>query len=285
LSYLIGTDILNFINQNESIETTNLETSLSTPFLKDIAKTDDFFLKYITDTNTETMPNHSALIASIPSKHGGVGYRNPSRAALGAFTIPIARTIDYAIRGIKLRESRATIPNDHKYLFQNLIESTSGNPWKMISEIAPRILATFPILPNATNNTNNHETSIYAKLSTRQAQRHLCRALTSEAMIKETPNIEPCIRKFLPSLLSPLTSLALHNLPRSEPSNRIANAQFTLLLQPKLRLPIINSVTNCICGSRFDKYGDHAFGCKRTSKTTMHDSITKTLTTTLRPLL
>jgi hypothetical protein len=160
VSYLIGTDILNFINQNESIKTTNLEISLSTPFLNDIAKTDDFFLKYITDTNTETMPNHSALIASIPSKHGGVGYRNPSRAALGAFTIPIARSIDYAIRGIKLGESRATIPNDHKYPFQNLIESTSGYPWKMISEIAPRILATFPILPNDTNNTNNHETNI-----------------------------------------------------------------------------------------------------------------------------
>jgi hypothetical protein len=127
-------EILNFINQNESsIQTTNLETSpLSTPFLRDIAKTDDFFLKYITDTNTDTLPNHSPLIASIPSKHGGVGYRNPSRAgALGAFAIPIARTIDYAIRGIKLGDSRATI---HKYPLKKLIESTSRNPWKMIRE-------------------------------------------------------------------------------------------------------------------------------------------------------
>jgi hypothetical protein len=165
---IFSADILNFINKNESIETTHLEKSLTTPFLKDIAKTDDFFLKYITDTNTETMPNDAPLIASIPSKHGGVGYHNPSRAALGAFAIPIARTIDFAIRGIKLGESRAAIPNDHKYLFQNLIESTSRNPWKMIGELAPRILATFPILPDDTNNTNNHEINIYAKLSTRQ---------------------------------------------------------------------------------------------------------------------
>ena len=33
----------------------------------------------------------------------------------------------------------------------------------------------------------------------------------------------------------------------------------------------------------FDKYGDHAFGCRRTSKTSLHDAITKTLTIRLVP--
>jgi hypothetical protein len=40
-----------------------------------------------------------------------------------------------------------------------------------------------------------------------------------------------------------------------------------------------------MCGTTFDKYGDHAFGCRRTSKTTLHDAITKTLAITLRSLL
>jgi hypothetical protein len=79
--------------------------------------------------------------------------------------------------------------------------------------------------------------------------------------------------------------MALHNLPRSEPSNRIPNESFTLLLQRKLRLPIIHSPTKCKCGTTFDIFGDHAFGCRRTSKISLHDTITKTLTVTLRPLL
>jgi hypothetical protein len=93
------------------------------------------------------------------------------------------------------------------------------------------------------------------------------------------------ISVFFPSLLSPLTSIALHNLPRSEPSNGSSSESFTLLLQHKLRLPIIHKPGKCICGTTFDTYGDHAFGCGRTSKTALHDAITKTLTIMLRPLL
>jgi hypothetical protein len=40
-----------------------------------------------------------------------------------------------------------------------------------------------------------------------------------------------------------------------------------------------------MCGTTFDKHGDHAFGCRRTSKTALHDAITKLLAITLRPLL
>jgi hypothetical protein len=56
-------------------------------------------------------------------------------------------------------------------------------------------------------------------------------------------------------------------------------------MQRKLQLPILHQPGKCMCGTTFDKCGDHAFGCQRTCKTALHDAITKTLAITLRPLL
>jgi hypothetical protein len=65
-----------------------------------------------------------------------------------------------------------------------------------------------------------------------------------------------------------------------------------------LQLPNTNQTKKCTCsaaldkqtkkctpGAAFDKDGDRAFGCCSASKTALRDAFTKTLATTLGPLL
>jgi hypothetical protein len=255
-------------------------TKWTTPFLNAIETADSFFLRFITDTNENNLPLHASLIATIPAKDGGLGHRHPQRAALGAFAVPIACTIACALQGLQIGSDpdiRTTLAADHRCAFETLTTHTSpNNPWKHIDSIAHMI---------DTQITRNATDTPCADISKAQIQRRFYQTMTTAELLTQTPLIPKDMSSFLPSLLSPLTSIALHNLPRSEPSNRLNNESFTLLIQRKLRLPILHQPRKCICGTTFDKNGDHAFGCQRTSKTTLHDAITKTLAITLRPLL
>ena len=281
IAHLIGTNILNTYNPNGTPPLGD-PFQWTTPFLKAIETTDDFFLRFITDTNKDNLPTHASLIATIPAKGGGLGYRHPQRAALGAFTIPLARSIRYAITGLQIGpDTKSPLPADHRYAFETLTTQPppTNNPWKHIETLTDLIDQTI---------RKNETQTLDVNITRHYTQRHLYQTLTANHLFQQIPLLTKDISLFLPSLLSPLTSIALHNLPRSEPSNRINNESFTLLVQRKLRLPILTNPTNhhkCICGTTFDKYGDHAFGCRRTSKTALHDAITKTLTIALRPLL
>jgi hypothetical protein len=161
---------------------------------------------------------------------------------------------------------RTTLAADHRCAFETLTTHTAPtNPYTQI--------------------TRNETDTPHADISKAQTQRRFYQTMTTAELLTQTPLIPKDTSSFLPSLLSPLTSIALHNPPRSEPSNRLNNESFTLLMRRKLRLPILHQPGKCMCGTTFDKCGDHTFGCRRTSKTTLHDAITKTLAITLRPLL
>jgi hypothetical protein len=280
IAHLIGSDILNTYNQNGNPPIGD-PTKWTTPFLDAIETTDSFFLRFITDTNTDHLPSHATLIATIPTKTGGLGYRHHKRGALSSFAVPIARTINYALNGLQIGSDpdiRTHLAADHRYAFEILTASTApNNPWQHIDTLAHTIDTC--ITKDATTTTP------YANISKPQTQRRFYQTMTTAELTAQIPLFPKDISVFLPSLLSPLTSIALHNLPRSEPSNRLNNESFTLLLQRKLRLAILHEPGKCICGTTFDIYGDHAFGCRRTSKTVLHDAITKTLAITLRPLL
>jgi hypothetical protein len=98
VAHLIGTDMLNAHGKNGNPPPGD-PTKWTTPFLNATETTDSFFLRFITDANENNLPLHASLIATIPAKDGGVGHRHPQRAALGAFAVPIARTIKHALQG------------------------------------------------------------------------------------------------------------------------------------------------------------------------------------------
>jgi hypothetical protein len=280
VAHLIGTDMRNACDKNGNPPPGD-PTEWTTPFLNAIETTDSFFLRFITDANENNLPLHASLIATIPAKDGGLGHRHPQRAALGAFAVPIARTIKCALQGLQIGSDpdiRTTLAADHRCAFETLTtHAAPNNPCKHIDSIAHIINAQI---------TRNETDTPHADMSKAQTQRRFYQTMTTGELLTQTPLIPKDMSSFLPaSSLSPLISITLHNLPRSEPSNRLNNESSTLLMQRKLRLSIIHQPGTCMCGTTFDKYGDHAFGCRRTSKTTLHDAITKTLAITLRPLL
>ena len=71
-----------------------------------------------------------------------------------------------------------------------------------------------------------------------QTQRQFYQAMATQELITQIALIPIDMRIFLPKLQSLMTSIVLHNLPRSEPFNRLNNASFTLLIQRMLQLPI-----------------------------------------------
>ena len=101
----------------------------------------------------------------------------------------------------------------------------------------------------------------------------------------ELPTFDHNILPLLPSLLTPITSLPLHNLPRIHHNNRIPNNIFTISIQRKLRLPIIHTPLRCKCNQPIDPYGDHVFSCSRHSKIRLHNATTAAIHATLTPLL
>jgi hypothetical protein len=105
-------------------------------------------------------------------------------------------------------------------------------------------------------------------------------------MILAIQEADPAQTLAFPSLLSPLTSIPMHSLPRRFPDNRLANNLYTTLFQRKLRLPIfsLDLLPPCRhCTKTCDAYGDHLFSC-RYSKTPLHNAVRNTLFTLLSTL-
>jgi hypothetical protein len=102
------------------------------------------------------------------------------------------------------------------------------------------------------------------------------------AVKNELPQLlAPDISVLLPSLLSPLTSIPLLSLSRRIESNRIPNTHFRLLIQRKLRLPVLPPSLQyqpCTCRAKtlLDPYGDHLFSCTGASKIPIHNRLRDT---------
>ena len=94
--------------------------------------------------------------------------------------------------------------------------------------------------------------------------------------IHSAPQVPEPVKKLLPSLLSPLTSIALATLPQTDPAHRLNTTTFTQAMRRKLRLPVTQATT-CPCGKPFDAYGDHAYQCKNHSKHAPHNRIRDSL--------
>ena len=89
----------------------------------------------------------------------------------------------------------------------------------------------------------------------------------------------------LDDILDKKISLALVELPQILPSNRLPNANFSVLIKTKTRTKLFNEITACICGKNMDPHGDHAFTCPKVCKTPTHDEIHDTLAEQLWEIL
>jgi septal ring-binding cell division protein DamX len=133
---------------------------------------------------------------------------------------------------------------DNRHAFETLTtHAAPNNPWKHIDSTAHII---------NTQITQNETDTPHADTSKAQTQRRFRQTMTTAELLTQMPLIPKDTSSFLPSSPSPLTSIALHNLPRSEPSNRLNNESFTLLTQRKLRPHIIHQPGTCTCGTTFD---------------------------------
>jgi hypothetical protein len=103
------------------------------------------------------------LIATISAKDEGLGYRDPKRAALGAFAVPISRTIDYALKGLKLGSDHDTpsqLAPDHQYPFETFTATNAQEtPWKHIKTIA--LIKLTRQFPHLMKMKNAHHTQTY----------------------------------------------------------------------------------------------------------------------------
>ena len=82
--------------------------------------------------------------------------------------------------------------------------------------------------------------------------------------------------------------MPLHNLSRRHRDNQIANDLFRILLQRRLRLPVIplnmRQLPCPTCKVRPDPYGDHYFSCAQYHKTFLHNSVRDALFLALQKL-
>ena len=127
-------------------------------------------------------------------------------------------------------DKRSNLAVDHCYPIQNT--NSIHSPKEFLETHQKQS----PTSPRRTQ-SEKMETDLYCRP---QTQQHFYQAMTIKALITHLPIIPTNISIFLPSLLSSLTSISLHNLPQSKPSNRLHNELFTLLIQRKLRVPIMN---------------------------------------------
>ena len=87
-----------------------------------------------------------------------------------------------------------------------------------------------------------------------QTRGRFCQAMTAQELITQVSLIPTDVSAFPPSSLSPLTSIALRDSPRSESSNRLNNESLTLLVQRKVQPRIINETKNRVFGATLDKH-------------------------------
>jgi hypothetical protein len=219
----------------------------------------------------DTLPLHTIPIIHLPALLGGLGLRDPIATATPAALTTFTRSIRYALYGIPCTGISVTMPTIHKHCFQH----TAHNP--ILSHFGNELLSKLPQQTN-TWKTIDH---FIRNAPLNGIQKHLYHQHQLDVKTNLASHLHPDIASVLPSLLSPLTSIPLLSLSRCIVTNRIPNQNFRLLLQRKLRIPILPAQlrhTPCTCRAHtpLDPFGDHLFSCTNASKTPIHNLIRNT---------
>jgi hypothetical protein len=230
-------------------------------------------------TNQMTLPPHAIPIIHLPATLGGIGIRDPIATAVPSALTTFSRSLRYAHFGISNTRPIAKI---HQYSFQ------FSKHQKILDHFSTNLLSKLPETPTTPKTIQDFIQ--HAQLKGVQQQLYLKHQQSVRKLLYDTTPAD--IADLLPSLLSPLTSIPLLSLTRRITTNRISNPLFRILLQRKLRLPMLPPSLQhkpCICRSKaiLDPYGDHFFSCTAISKTPIHNRLRDTcfhILTKLAPL-
>jgi hypothetical protein len=284
LSHLLPADVL----LNTNFEEQPSLTAWHLPLSKTIHESTDFLLQHLTDAKNPLSPL-SWILAHHPVRKGGLGFRDHSEASITAFMVPLLRSLRYASRGIDYHRDPTKDPMQLRPVYSRPLSSwaTTKNPSPLIRAFhhyLPLTLTAHNLaFPGSAAETPKALISagIFNGLQSKIYEQH-----QSLSMIIAIDNAEPAQIAAFPSLLSPLTSIPMHSLPRRFPDNRLQNEIYTVLIQRKLRLPIFSTPEppSCrYCSRQCDPFGDHLFSCKFL-KTPLHNAIRNTMYTLLATL-
>jgi hypothetical protein len=233
-------------------------------------------------TNQMALPPHAIPIIHLPATLGGIGIRDPIATAVPSALTTFSRSLRYAQLGITHNNHTRPIAKIHQYSFQ------FSKHQQILNHFSTKLLSNLPDTPTTPKTIQDFIQ--HTRLQGIQQTLYLKHQQSVRATLYKTAPTD--ITDILPSLLSPLTSIPLLSLTRRITTNRIPNSFFRILLQRKLRLPVLPPSLQhkpCICRTKalLDPYGDHFFSCTAISKTPIHNRIRDTcfhILTKLAPL-
>ena len=233
--------------------------------------TNDFLSALTRYTN---LPDHSTMISTISTKHGGLGLQSPRTSSIPTFTLQTKRCLTYCKLGVWTGQNNKAVQlaPSIRSLFHGWEKSKSKSfsifqhYWR---DIAQTCIS--PLVPN------NNDFFLYkASFNT---CRERCRK-TSAALDRDILKhnlLDPISVNMLPELLDPKYGMGLLDCSRIYPENRLKNDLFSINLKRKLRLdlwPGTGPLKCPLCKNDFDRKGDHLFRCKF-NKIRMHNGHNK----------
>ena len=250
--------------------------------------TSRFFQELLGLPANETLPEIPTLISRLNVNKGGLGIINPSLRAAPDFVINMATCIRRTTSGFQINKDiqPVTLHPSITVLF-SLVDNPSSNCLRryngLVTQIAP--LCCSPKCP-ADEHINAFETRLSPK-SARDNLKHAVGMIMTNQIYTEASTSDDELIHLIPSILSAQTSYPLVGMCRSKQHHRLPNWMMDFSIKRKLRLPIYNrdNPPFCKCGAKHDIYGDHAFCCKRISKTQAHHTIRDSWATALQPAL
>jgi hypothetical protein len=223
-------------------------------------------------TKQQSLPTHSQLISNISIREGGLGIKTPRTCAINTYMSNCKRCLQYSTQGVWLgfNKPRPQLPTPIKILYQDW-ETSNSRTWSIFRKY-------LPTFNSITVHEPQNPTDYVFKASLNASREKVIQYSSNQIKNKILYNPEitsDTIRTLLPSLLDQRSSLALMTMSRINDSHRIKNHTFRTALQRKLRLPIIDNITDykCKCGSSLDLYGDHCLGCKANHKSKTSNGI------------
>ena len=250
------------------------------PFITAITHANTKLLQFLGDT--AQLPPSATTIAHHPVAAGGLGFRNPAHTAKTAFVVSLTRSIRYATHGIATKGNTIALAPDQARPLASWNNPHTTQPlFLLFQRLAPPVIqAHTTARPNHPQLNTPTDLVMSADLQgLAPALYHQDSARRMQAFQATAP---PHVALALPALLTHLTSLPLCSYNRRFPHNRLDNEVFTVMLQRKLRLPVIPPILAqqpCHhCHHPLDIYGDHLFRCYY-SKKVLSDNIRDTLYT------
>ena len=237
-------------------------------------------------TRQPTLPHHSSLIASLPTRHGGLGLPHPSTQAIPNFILTTKRSISYGINGIWIGHCHPLVqlPFSIHSLYDNW-RSSQLTPFTIFRQYYPalRNICVSERMPN-----QDDFFLFRSSLNTCRERINNATTKTTLRLLRTALADDQSALNQLDDILCPHMSTSLVDMPRSNPANRRRNEDFSLMIKRKLRLPLWGTdpvSLSCACGRTMDPFGDHCFHCRSHPKTTLSNKVRDGLASLLSSLL